>query len=695
MNFTLNLDYEFDSGKTNTNKSIELFNSQLCNDKAICKKENKNHSNTYNYICNNNILFKNANVDEQIYLPNISHNMFISMNNQGRFGNYIYGALYAIMALLEFEKYFTNNKNYDNIVDDLKHNKLKSKLYSPYICRVISDSSAYVNDKYYFLKNGVDAFKYFTCHHINLTTLICNKDIDIECGDNNKIYMINGIIYFFFNINDIINIQIIKNSNDYFYFYNNQTYATIDNLIDNINNIYDIKNIIKNIKIINLNYKNKEIYNNKDAFINIILDIKEKHNKFNIDDSNYNILLNNYKMCLINELKKCFLETGQNKIICYNTHNLSYDYQLISNPAHNNFLLLKAIKDVLFEDNENIVQNIYNNIINVNTNIYNLKNKNFAIVHFRGGDFEMGRNDIFFVLKPQYYIDAIARFIFDNKFNEINIVLLCCFQQKDFIFNAYINIIKYNFPNIIVLLEDDLINIDPNCKVIFSNETKHILFMSLFKNMISSNSTYSQLACKININNDKYIIGSLACYNRLNNNMIKYCGMSLNTHTINIDNNIHYTGIKWHALYIMYYLIYDQYKNQPNIHIYTNDNTNIFNTMKNICEEFCDFLFDGKQNKNLTKNPIKKMDIITQINNFSKTVVYINNEKNNHFIYIIINNKKYKISLDKNLTHLSDYYYPTNHTIELIIDNDQNLTKSGGNIYKYMKYKLKIKKHYM
>jgi hypothetical protein len=75
-----------------------------------------------------------------------------------------------------------------------------------------------------------------------------------------------------------------------------------------------------------------------------------------------------------------------------------------------------------------------------------------------------------------------------------------------------------------------------NGKIIFTNdtqhnETKHVLFMSLFENVILSNSTYPEIAGKLNLNENKILIhdpnnisSRRLCYGTMRTD--DYCGMS-------------------------------------------------------------------------------------------------------------------------------------------------------------------------
>ena len=101
--------------------TIKLFNcsDETCNkirdrkydsNKSYIKAENRegvfDYNQVYNYYCKDKKLNTNKIIDEKINLLNIKNNMFINLFNIGRFGNYIYGAIYITLALLTIQKYY-------------------------------------------------------------------------------------------------------------------------------------------------------------------------------------------------------------------------------------------------------------------------------------------------------------------------------------------------------------------------------------------------------------------------------------------------------------------------------------------------------------------------------------------------------------------------------------------------------------
>lgn len=638
-------------------KQVSLFNDIYHNDCIQINSKEMKNENRYNYKFSNDdhtIELNNTNVIEKIYLPDITHNMFITFSDRGRFGNYIYGAIFATMSLLELEHKFTN-KPYTEIVDNLKNNKLSSKLYSRFNCMYVNDEYSKIFDKYYFKSHGIDSFKYFNCHHFvdaTFDNLICEKNVDIIISNsynNDKIYVINNKLYFY--IEFLGNINTSNNSNQ------NQNDFTYGELVE-----LDIISDFLEYKKFNITYINDKRSTNK--LVNMLT---------NLDKYEHNLIIEE----LNNELKKCFIEN--NKIILYVASSGTIYKNFVEHyyfPNYGNKDLIKSIKNIIFEDDNNEIKNIYESYLNIFSD--KLNEKVFIVAHFRGGDYESDTDYNFLVLHPIYYINALDKIMKQLKKEENDIILLCCFHPNDIIFNAYIGSIKYKYPKITINTEETVTNNFPKSKSIFKSESKHILFMSMFKYIIASNSSYSLIACKFNLNENKIIIGDLNCYGisrETLNDFIDYkiinnCGM-----------NNKQTRLNFAVCYILYYYIYEN--NKTNIKI--NENIKLTEDIVTKTNVLCYNI--GNCNKYNINNNIKNevllylekysnYDIVLElkkINKFAEIVTYIDNTH----IAFQLNNEIFKIEIlfDK------QYYYKFTKTPQII--------QNAG--YKYNKYITKIK----
>ena len=473
-----------------------------------------------------------------------------------------------------------------------------------------NDQQSEVKDKYYYLKSGVDAFKYFDCYHFNEDKLICENNVDLilEYEFRVRVYINDGI-YICFNLLKLMNVD--------------HKYYDYDDI--------KTKNTRYPCNFVNIMEKLQSI---------LSTDPIKVFNLKNISDINKLEKIDHIKRNNVNILKDCFVEGRQSKIIAYLSERpdgpkrtLYESVSMYERALNVNISHQKTIKNVLFEDTNQKVQNIYN--------LYKSKNIDtiLAIAHFRGGDFERLSTD-WYVLTPQYYIDAVNILIkkvgVDKK-----IKILCSYHPSDVMFGGYVNIIKHNFSSIDVITENDFIGEYPDAKYIFMNETKHILFMSMFPNMILSNSTYAQIASDVNINLDKILIGtSKICYG--SNQSYKYCGMT--------------DMYTWDVTYIVFYQIYGMIKSGNIVYGKKYD----FST---------DFVND------FAIIPVHSKDIdefATHITNMGK-----------NFITLLINSKKINIQFE--------YAYTTSTTSnrKYYIVKEQVLT--GGNIqHKILKYKQKL-----
>ncbi len=499
-------------------RKIVLFNCYNCYNCYIeeCKEHGDNNANIYNYTCGDNIIYPNTSIKENIYLPNVKKNMFINFGNKGRYGNYIYTTIYLVACLLEIENIYSG-KSYDDIVREIKENILSSKLYSVNNCKVIIDEQSGVPDKYYFDSKGISSFKYFDCHHFSKNNMefgdtptldICEKDIDIiiYLNEKVKIYVLNDVLYFVVHCIYIVD-------------FDEQNVGKFDNVREKLLNLFDFGE-----KPLNFTIKNdRSMINN--PYIQYILQ------ENTIIDKNHARELLNF------EIEKCFNVVNSNKMIVYITElgGFSFhDYQLDKTKIE----LVKAVKEIILEDENKKIATIYEE--------YQRKyiDKILVVAHFRGGDFESTQITMNWkVLKPCYYIKMISSLLQRLNTDGSNILLLCCFHPNDNIFYAYSNIIKYNFPNINIKLEREFIDEFPESKFIFMDEPKHILFMSLFRNMIKSNSTYANFVELMNLNIDQNIFGGLICYG--SGIQKEYCGM----------------GIGWKNIYDIFYCIFKKIEN--------------------------------------------------------------------------------------------------------------------------------------
>lgn len=581
-----------------TDKTIKIFNCENtnsnCNIYKTCNNGNSKCT-KYNYNCLNNQY--EGEISESINLKNVNQNMFINMYNRGRFGNYIYGAIFTIMALIQLEIF--SGKKINDMEKLLKNDRSNSKLYSIYNCMLHNNKQSHITDKYYFLKNGVNAFKYFNCNHFNF-------EVDV---DTNKIYTSKLIC------NNNVDI-LLKYQNDFNINYQKITSAEYIYIIDNVMyiciNLYGLINIeerdiflstTSNIETIRLQANFNDIINKLKKIFSSQCTIKI--NKTNLDSNSISTKITFIQSQIEYILKQCFIGSSDYKFIAYlddrilddKIKTLEESYYIIpeSHQLYNLYLNIdnnyrRTIKNILFDDVNNNVQNIYNLYASKN------KNTNLVIAHFRGGDFEKYENDAFKVLTPQYYIDAINKII--TQFNKQEIKVLCSYHPSDVIFQGYVNILKYKFNNYIkIITENDFISEFENSNDIFMNETYHVLFMSLFPNMILSNSTYSHVSADMNINIDKFIIGNnKLCYGIQNIESDIQCGM----------NGIY----DWDDMYLIFYRIYkskDLENNNQKIYFGTNINNSInkfnindfidkSNIDKNDLFEFSTHVIDMKKN---------------------------------------------------------------------------------------------------
>jgi hypothetical protein len=643
--------------------------------------DNRN-THKYNYINCGDKDYRNKNITEQIYLPNVNKNMIINCVNTGRYGNYIHAALNCVILFLIFEKYlFDNYSNikidYENIVQNLKKKRSNFLLYSLWNCRIMGDVESGVEDKYYFKTRGVDSFKYFNCYHLKPVTKslfeddICKKDVDVIISFNlYKIYATGNKLYFVLKTEDDKDIISTENSAfDIYYilsnFYDPNMLNEISNIrICNKNIIEDIKKktIFGNIRNIYILSILKYIVNNEsDKFFN---DSNQEHHWYDnqLDDDhiqNLAYIMNNYQILggyelhdfsnetvmkkeLSNELEKCYL-TDENKIILFYINKMSH---LSENINMEKGKYIKYAKEILFEDDKDLVNNFFN-MIN-----YKYSNKKLAIAHFRGGDFEKYKNyqNKFKVLRPQYYIEKIQQLINTLKIENKDLVLVCSFHPNDKIFKGYINIIKNKFDGLIILTENDLINIHTKCfsndqipdpNQIFMNESKHVLFMSLFLNMILSNSTYAKIASDINVNENKQILKCVGediyCMNQN-----KIAGMNLI-----FGNNI----IDWDIGYMIFGFLYE--KEEQNLN---NTNDKIF-SLYAYTTDSAEISLDNIHNKNFHKENWLLSTVLYQpkyviinrkitddkLENLSNTI--IDYDAPNKTICVKKNTNKYKISI--------------------------------------------------
>jgi hypothetical protein len=642
----------------------------------------------------------------EFYTSDIKYNVFFNVENVGRFGNYIYGAIETVILLFAFE-YILGGKSPNDVVNNIKNKRSISKLYSTWNCRLVPETDT--EDKYYYLTKKTGAFRYFNCcpnvfaEQKNSRFIRANlNDHDIKIRfdkyvSNYQICIKNGIIYFV--VSNFIISSYGADDRDYHQMFSEIFNSFITKIVEhyerNIENVivtYENENIKKSIE--NNTYKIPELF-------------KKYINKEGIEH-------NEHKKLLTNELKKCFDNTTLNKIIIvlgqsFKYGQFLYSEQLIerSNSVPNferekNYVeLTKSIKNILF-DVPQYVNDLYNNFIEK----YN--NKKIIGIHFRGGDFESPQYDYGFrVLKPQDYIDRIQKLLDEISCKTEDALAVCFFHPNDEIFYSYIGIIKNKFKNMMVLTENDILNsydYDSDNSIekekykmkfssIFSDETKHVYFMSLFKYFICSNSTYTKIAAEMNVNLDKNIKYNFDCY--INKNMdSQFCSISHRCET--------YT-IHWGVLNYIHFYIYKQYILNDNItvksislkDIYDDIKTNGRKIMKqNNGISFANNVinFDSKKLEIPNLTPLPKYECY----NVSKI---INNDK----IYTIEFKEEFTDKFISSPPFIDfDYLNDSNLTklekiilnLEIKVSNNGEINMNGGYyIYKYQKYNKKLMKY--
>lgn len=517
---------------------IEIFNKEKKNIIIEdCKLEK-----CYKY-CNHKE-YDNKIVNEYFDINEENQNIFFNNNNTGRFGNYIYGALWTIIPLFILENLITNN-SYETIKNKIKINISESTLYSTHNCRYYDDKQSRIKNKYYFGKKNIEAFKYFKCHHFSekpfeMYEIDNDNLIEPKLTKNKPKY--DFFYYTYFGINKYENDKICFIFEGLFFYYLFTKYGfnlTFENLIQFMAESIERTNNLDN--------------NEEENFKNFIKDYTHEIP----DDVNF---FQKVKIFLTNELKSCYYYNNIKKpkhlirfMNIYSMHDSKLNILI-----KNNYELLKNIKEIIMPDDNNDVKNLYN-AFSKKYEEYNL-----TLIHFRGGDFEkntvslhIDNNKDFGLLKPKKYLENINELL-SRVNNGKKFIFLCCFYNKDLIFYAYINIIQFFFKDkIIIKIEDDVFKEFPiyqhSIKEIFSDETKHTTFMSLFPYMITSNSSYSHFSANLNINiNPTIIYNNL--YNNHNENNIK----------MNFYDNNNNTLIEWDVIYVLYYAIYNIYMKNNN-----------------------------------------------------------------------------------------------------------------------------------
>jgi hypothetical protein len=510
----------------NLEKEIDLFNCGI--DGTIiseCSTWQKNstypYKYGYNYKCGTNKLEQKFGyiMNENIYLKKMTHNMFINNYSVGRYGNYIYGAIFMVFILLICEEFFMQ-KNYEETVEQIKLNRAtqNSKLYSKHNCKIIDDYQSKTEDTYQFKRSGIESFKYFDCHHFNsgriIDLFICIKDVDFHVDFYDKLtgtkkdfilYVIDEDVY-------LVTEGLIFVEGKF--------------IMETINeNIIDL---IANSRI-RVTIKQTKIYS--DIFINLILEKNSNQEK----QLEREIVANEIRKIYLNKRFICIISLLQ-----FHPKTHYYIFGLITKDSR----LIDSMKKIIFEDTNNHINTLYQSIQN------KYRDKKLIVSHFRGGDFELYENHRFYVLKPIYYTELLEEF-FNNINDPMNprdpqeYLLLCTFHPNDYIFYIYMNIIKNKFPSLTIIDEDEIIKDFPNSRFIFSMESKHVYFMSLFDTIITSNSTYSMLSSQINTKSTHITLTrGLKCYG----NIPEYwCGMNYGGNYIYID---------WKKLLEIFFCIY-------------------------------------------------------------------------------------------------------------------------------------------
>jgi hypothetical protein len=573
-------------------------------------------------------LDESHNISEKINLNTLNNNVFINYYDAGRYGNYIYGILYTVILLCELEHNIIGTR-YETIVNNIISNTSKSKLYSVQNCKIKSDMQSNVKDKYYFKSIGVDSFNYFTCHHFDDDPMGKNYKVSVE----NIIFLFdNDKLCFYFDKNAIIDLL---------------NYGSKISIDDIINFVYT--NIIKSKNIINDNGNDLLILLNKH---------KTTENEHDLKSS------------IKNNLLKCY--TGNN-IIFFNLSANAYGL-FHTDPLANNPELKINIKKIILPDTKGIVNRLYSKYENKYAAKYNL-----AVTHFRGGDFEKYNNKDFKILHPYSYlksIDSLIKKIGNNK----KILLLCCFHSKDIMFHAYIAIIKEFYGNVVdIKTENDMIAEFEEVSDVFSNETKHVLFMSLFPNIITSNSTYSIFSAQMNIVNNSIIFVNkpYGCIE---------CGMN-------------FKGINWDVKYGLFCLSIDKINNEKIEYYIVNTNDSVINPESVTSYE--SLFYDDN-----TENYIEFDKLLTLKSYSNKKIIEISNNvsyMNNNSIIYKLDEKYYEFIIDSISYENSDEItYVTVASsfkqidfIQLkneIMGNINSDAQNGGYYKKYVKYHNKIKK---
>jgi hypothetical protein len=474
----------------------------------------------------------------------ITKNIFFNWGDTGRFGNYIYSAIDCVILLFAFE-YVFGNRNPETVIANIKNRNSPSKLYSMWNCNVRRsvgnnetnpNDKYYYEDKYYYNTKKTIAFKYFNCNpslynedvksrrNLYSTIWLIPSEADIVIYYQSvQIHVVNKIIYYYFPC-----------KKDY-----PENFVEIKNNFDeNINNYFkkivqeEIEDKIKKLKKYKTYFKNDTIKKQVDNGEYELPELIKKYiKKIPMNDSEHFQLLEA-------EIKKCFDNTSNNKFIMFSIREHGYKYYLYTNQnfylqekpnferEKNLVKLTGYVKNILFDVPEYVID-FYKKIIE------KYEGKEIIILNFRGGDFESPSWFVGFrVLKPKDYLNRIQKILNKTECKPSNAVAICLFHRNDEIFYSYMGIIKNHFQNIEVVTEYDIINqfiLDELTKnkylSISRDETKHVYFMSLFKNFVGSNSTYSKIVAEMNTNLDKNIEYNFDCYGGTNVDS-EYCTMS-------------------------------------------------------------------------------------------------------------------------------------------------------------------------
>jgi hypothetical protein len=247
-------------------------------------------------------------------------------------------------------------------------------------------------------------------------------------------------------------------------------------------------------------------------------------------------------------------------------------------------------------------------------------------------------------------------------------------------FHAYIAIIKEFYGNVVdIKTENDMIAEFEEVSDVFSNETKHVLFMSLFPNIITSNSTYSIFSAQMNIVNNSIIFVNkpYGCIE---------CGMN-------------FKGINWDVKYGLFCLSIDKINNEKIEYYIVNTNDSVINPESVTSYE--SLFYDDN-----TENYIEFDKLLTLKSYSNKKIIEISNNvsyMNNNSIIYKLDEKYYEFIIDSISYENSDEItYVTVASsfkqidfIQLkneIMGNINSDAQNGGYYKKYVKYHNKIKK---